>query len=52
MKEFLKEASEDFDNLESSTQTLAVSIEDHINDLDIGKSPKEILDFLRNMKKR
>lgn len=41
----LKEASEDFDNLNQALRILSASIEDHINDLTKGKSPEEVLDF-------
>lgn len=37
----LKEASEDFDNLNHALRSLAASIEDHINQLTQGKKPEE-----------
>lgn len=37
----LKEASEDFDNLNQALRSLAASIEDHINQLTQGKKPEE-----------
>ena len=48
----LKEASEDFDNLNQALRTLAASIEDHINDLTLGKSPEEILDFFEKYEQK
>lgn len=48
----LKEASEDFDNLNQVLRTLAASIEDHINDLTLGKSPEEILDFFEKYEEK
>lgn len=48
----LKEASEDFDNLNQALRTLAASIEDHINDLTLGKSPEEILDFFERYEEK
>ena len=48
----LKEASEDFDNLNQALRTLAASIEDHINDLTLGKSPEEILDFFEKYEEK
>ena len=41
----LKEASEDFDNLNQALRILAASIEDHINNLTQGKKPEEVLEF-------
>ncbi len=41
----LKEASEDFDNLNQALRILAASIEDHINTLTSGKQPEEVLEF-------
>ena len=41
----LKEASEDFDNLNQALRSLSASIEDHINNLTKGKKPEEILDL-------
>ena len=48
----LKEASEDFDNLNQALRTLAASIEDHINDLTLGKRPEEILDFFEKYEEK
>lgn len=48
----LKESSEDFDNLNQALRTLAASIEDHINDLTLGKSPEEILDFFEKYEEK
>ena len=48
----LKEASEDFDNLNQALRTLAASIEDYINDLTLGKSPEEILDFFEKYEEK
>ena len=48
----LKEASEDFDNLNQALRTLAASIEDHINDLTLGKSPEEILNFFEKYEEK
>ncbi len=48
----LKEASEDFDNLNQALRILAASIEDHINDLTLGKSPEEILDFFEKYEEK
>ena len=48
----LKEASEDFDNLNQALRTLAASIEDHINNLTLGKSPEEILDFFEKYEEK
>lgn len=44
----LKEASEDFDNLNQALRTLAASIEEHINSLTYGKKPEEVLEFFEN----
>ncbi|MGP1433042.1 MAG: Wadjet anti-phage system protein JetA family protein [Catonella sp.] len=41
----LKEASEDFDNLNQALRSLSASIEDHINNLTQGKKPEEILEL-------
>ena len=41
----LKEASEDFDNLNQALRILSASIEDHINNLTQGKKPDEVLEF-------
>ena len=43
----LKEASEDFDNLNQALRILAASIEDHINNLTQGKKPEEVLEFYK-----
>ena len=48
----LKEASEDFDNLNQALRTLSASIEDHINELTMGKSPQEILEFFENYEEK
>ena len=48
----LKEASGDFDNLNQALRTLAASIEDHINDLTLGKSPQEILEFFERYEEK
>lgn len=48
----LKEASEDFDNLNQALRTLSASIEDHINELTMGKSPQEILDFFEKYEEK
>ena len=48
----LKEASEDFDNLNQALRTLSASIEDHINELTLGKSPQEILDFFEKYEEK
>lgn len=48
----LKEASEDFDNLNQALRILSASIEDHINNLTQGKKPEEVLEFLKSMRKR
>ena len=41
----LKEASEDFDNLNQALRILAASIEDHINELTLGRTPQQILEL-------
>lgn len=48
----LKEASEDFDNLNQALRTLAASIEDHINNLTQGKKPEEILEFFEKYEEK
>lgn len=48
----LKEASEDFDNLNQALRTLAASIEDHINYLTKGKKPEEVLDFFEKYEEK
>lgn len=48
----LKEASEDFDNLNQALRTLSASIEDHINELTMGKSPQEILEFFEKYEEK
>ncbi|MGM9572221.1 MAG: Wadjet anti-phage system protein JetA family protein [bacterium] len=48
----LKEASEDFDNLNQALRTLAASIEDHINSLTQGKKPEEVLDFFEKYEEK
>lgn len=48
----LKEASEDFDNLNQALRTLAASIEDHINDLTRGKKPEEVLEFFEKYEEK
>lgn len=48
----LKEASEDFDNLNQALRTLAASIEDHINQLTQGKKPEEVLDFFEKYEEK
>jgi len=48
----LKEASEDFGNLNQALRTLSASIEDHINELTLGKSPQEILDFFEKYEEK
>ena len=48
----LKEASEDFDNLNQALRTLAASIEDHINNLTYGKTPQEILEFFEKYEEK
>lgn len=41
----LKEAAEDFENLNQALRTLSAAIEDHINILTQGKNPKEVLEY-------
>ncbi len=48
----LKEASEDFDNLNQALRILAASIEDHINDLTQGKKPEEVLEFFEKYEEK
>lgn len=48
----LKEASEDFDNLNQALRTLAASIEDHINHLTQGKKPEEVLAFFEKYEEK
>lgn len=48
----LKEASEDFDNLNQALRILAVSIEDHINTLTSGKKPEEVLEFFEKYEEK
>ena len=48
----LKEASEDFDNLNQALRTLSASIEDHINKLTEGKKPEEILNLFENYEEK
>lgn len=48
----LKEASEDFDNLNQALRILAASIEEHIDDLTRGKQPEEILEFFENYEEK
>lgn len=48
----LKEASEDFDNLNQALRVLAASIEDHINDLTQGKKPEEVLEFFEKYEEK
>ncbi len=48
----LKEASEDFDNLNQALRTLAASIEDHINNLTHGKKPEEVLNFFEKYEEK
>lgn len=48
----LKEASEDFDNLNQVLRILAASIEDHINTLTFGKKPKEVLEFFEKYEEK
>lgn len=44
----LREASEDFENLNQSLRGLAASIENHINNLTQGKKPEEVLELFQN----
>ncbi len=48
----LKEASEDFDNLNQALRILAASIEDHINMLTQGKTPEEVLEFFEKYEEK
>lgn len=48
----LKEASEDFDNLNQALRTLAASIEDHIKTLTSGKKPEEVLEFFEKYEEK
>lgn len=48
----LKEASEDFDNLNQALRVLAASIEDHINHLTKGKKPEEVLEFFEKYEEK
>ncbi len=48
----LKEASEDFDNLNQALRILAASIEDHINELTSGKKPEEVLEFFEKYEEK
>jgi len=48
----LKEASEDFDNLNQALRILSASIEDHINGLTQGKNPEEVLDFFEKYEEK
>ena len=48
----LKEASEDFDNLNLALRTLAASIEDHINQLTQGKKPEAVLEFFEKYEEK
>ncbi len=48
----LKEASEDFDNLNQSLRILAASIEDHIDNLTKGKKPEEVLEFFEKYEEK
>ena len=48
----LKEASEDFDNLNQALRILAASIEDHINILTSGKKPEEVLEFFEKYEEK
>lgn len=48
----LKEASEDFDNLNQALRSLSASIEDHINTLTQGKKPEEILNFFESYEEK
>lgn len=48
----LKEASEDFDNLNQALRILAASIEDHINSLTQGKRPEEVLSFFERYEEK
>lgn len=48
----LKEASEDFDNLNQALRILSASIEDHINKLTQGKKPEEVLEFFEKYEEK
>lgn len=48
----LKEASEDFENLNQALRILAASIEDHINSLTQGKRPEEVLSFFERYEEK
>ena len=48
----LKEASEDFDNLNQALRILSASIEDHINNLTQGKKPEEVLEFFEKYEEK
>ncbi len=48
----LKEASEDFDNLNQALRILSASIEDHIDALTSGKTPEEVLDFFEKYEEK
>lgn len=48
----LKEASEDFENLNQALRILAASIEDHINYLTQGKKPEEVLEFFEKYEEK
>ena len=48
----LKEASEDFDNLNQALRILSASIEDHINNLTQGKRPEEVLEFFETYEEK
>ncbi|MEE1153535.1 MAG: DUF5716 family protein [Acutalibacteraceae bacterium] len=48
----LKEASEDFDNLNQALRMLSASIEDHINNLTKGKKPEEILELFEKYEEK
>ena len=48
----LKEASEDFDNLNQALRMLSASIEDHINNLTQGKKPEEVLEFFEKYEEK
>ena len=48
----LKEASEDFDNLNQALRSLAASIENHINTLTQGKKPEEVLEFFEKYEEK
>ncbi len=48
----LKEASEDFDNLNQALRSLAASIEEHINTLTQGKKPEKVLEFFEKYEEK